>query len=449
MIDAPPKPARWGGPRVAGGVSVLAQGVGNAMLNGSTLVLNFGATLLFSRELGADGFGAFAFAYALAMLLSVPAVLGLTPLLVREITAYRLRGSWGRIRGLFRRANHVVLVASLGLGAASAAAFAVTGWPHAALHRPALLALPLVALVAVTSVRQGVMQGFGRVILGRAPEAVIGPALLLLLAGLAAAVLGSRFTATWAIAAADAAALVAAFVGVLFLRRTLPAETRALRPEYETRRWARAAAPLILFSVVQTAGAQLPTVLLGSLGTPHDVGLYNVAFRVSNLLPFLLVAATPALMPAIAELDATRRSDELQRVTSRSARLVFAGTLPIALVALVLTVPLLHVFGPDFGGGATPLRILAAAQLVNIACGFPGTVLIMVGEAGVMTATFAVTTTLTLALAAALIPALGATGAAFAAAAGLVSSNAILAVVLWRRRGIYAPALLRRAFVRP
>jgi len=249
---------------VGGRLSVLGQGAGNAVLNGTALVLNFCMTLILSRLLGAQGFGAYAFALSLVLLVSVFATLGVTPLVVREITTYRLSESWGAVRGMVRRANELVLLTSVTVCAVAATVFVVTGWPRGQLHAPALYALPLIPMIAVTSVRQGVMQGFGRVVLGRSPETVIMPAAALVAAGVLGIALGDRFSASWAVAASDAAGLLAVVVGIVFLRRVLPAQVRVEPPVYETPRWVRAAVPLVMLSLVSTASGQLPTLSITS-----------------------------------------------------------------------------------------------------------------------------------------------------------------------------------------
>ncbi|MCP9485236.1 MAG: oligosaccharide flippase family protein [Gaiellaceae bacterium MAG52_C11] len=429
------------GGQIGDRASVFGQGAGNALLNGTAFVVNFATTLLLSRLLGPDGFGAYAFAFSLALLLSVPARLGFTTMLVREITEYRLSESWGSVRGILRRANQSVLIASVVVCAVAAAYFSLIGWPEGDLHRPSLLALPLVPLIAVTSVRQGVMQGFGRVVLGRAPETAIMPAVLLVVAGVLSLGLGNRFSASWAVVAADVSGVVAVVVGIVFLRRVLPAEARSSTPDFETRRWAQAVRPLIVLSLVSTAGGQLPTLLLGAFSDPSEVGIYNVAFRIAGVLPFLLIAMTPALMPAVVELRTLERHDELQRLLTRSARIILLFTALIGLVAIAFATPLLQIFGSEFEGGETALRVLAIGHIASIACGLPGMVLMMTGDANAMTMTFLATTVVTLALAVALVPGYGASGGAIATAAGLVASNAIMSVILYRRRGIYAPAL--------
>ena len=432
-------PARWASR--ASLDAVATQGVGNASLNAATLVLNFGLTLLLSRLLGTHGFGEYSFAIAFSTLLAVPAMLGLTPLLIREVASYRVQSRWPEIRGLLRRANEVVVVSSLLLAAAGAGVCWLLGWPDGRFFHPALLALALVPLVGITSVRQGAMQGFGRIVVGRSPEAGVSPALTILFCGSLALAAGARFSASWAVAANVAATALAAIFGMELLRRTIPHGVRESRAAFDTARWSRAAVPFVLFSVVQTVNTQIPTVLLGALNGPHAAGIYAVVTRISNLLPFLLVAAIPALMPAIVELHARNDRPELQRVTTRAARSIFFASLPLALVAILFAEPVLRIFGGGFGSGETALRILALGQLINVGTGFAGTVLLMVGEAGWVTIGATIGAVTTVVLGTTLIPGLGAEGAAVASAASTAVSNVLLAAVLWRRWRIYSPAV--------
>jgi O-antigen/teichoic acid export membrane protein len=419
---------------------LMGQGVGNVALNAGALVLNLASTLLLTRVLGSRGFGAYSFALAWGMLLAVPAVLGLTPLIIREIAAYRVSESWSAIRGLLVRTNQLVVISSGVICLVALAACLLLSWPEERLFRPALTALLLVPLVAITSVRQGGMQGFGRVVVGRAPEAVVSPALLVAVAGGMALVMGDKFSATWAMAANVIAVALAAVLGVELLRRTLPSGVRRTRAEYQTRRWARAATPLIVFSLLATVNTYVPTVLLGALSGPRAAGIFSLATKISNLLPFLLIAAMPAAMPVIAELHTRGDYAAVQRIMSRTAQLIAVGSLPIAVVALAIPGPILDIFGSDFGGGSTPLRILAAGQIVNVVSGLPGTILMMVNDAGTVTAAVAVSTAVNLALAAALIPGHGAIGAAIATSVSVVVLNVLLVVALLRRHRIYAPA---------
>ena len=84
---------------------LLAKGAGNFGLNLASLVAGFVIALLLSRTLGSSGYGAYAFAIALGTFLSIPVLLGLPTLVVREVASDRVRAQWGLIRGIIRWSN--------------------------------------------------------------------------------------------------------------------------------------------------------------------------------------------------------------------------------------------------------------------------------------------------------------------------------------------------------
>lgn len=415
--------------------------VANAALNAASFAFNLVTALLLSRFLGAAGYGAYAFALAWSTLLAVPAVLGLPSLIVREIVTYRVHHAWGNVRGIIRRSNQAALATSLTVSLAFASLLWLIDWPPQRLLRPTLVALLLVPLVVLVSMRQSVMQGFGRVVLGRTPEALASPFFAILLLVTLKVSLGGRFSATWALGATVAGASVAAVIGVGLLRRTIPSQVRDATPEYETRSWVLRALPLIAMAAIQTANAQLAVILLGALDSSREAGVFSVANRAAGLMAFLLLATVPTLMPTIAELHERTDTAALQRAVTRAARYVFLGSLPLALVLVAFAGPVLSVFGSDFRSGSTALRILCLGQLVNVATGFVGTILIMIGRAGRLTVGVAAGTALNLGLCAVLIPALGVEGAAIAGAASLAFTNLVLAFMLWHRERIYSPAV--------
>lgn len=431
------------------GSRLLSQTGGNVGLNAAAFALNFAIALLLSRLLGPDGYGAYAFAVSWAMLLAIPAILGLPAIVVRQITTYRVRSDWGHARGLIRWANRAVLVASFGISMTAAVTFWALDWPDPPLFEPTMLGLALVPLVTVISIRQGAMQGFGAVVLGRTPEALVAPALTIALVLVLAGSLAAGLSATWAVGANVAAAAIAALLGGYLLRRTLPGEMHETQPRYETRTWLVASLPLLVMGGIQAVNFQAGTILTGAIAGSEEAGIFSVTLRVAGLLPFLLLAAIPPLMPTIAELHERGETERLQRLLTRAAQGVFFMSLPAVVVLLVFAGPILDLFGEDFGTGVQALRILCLGQLVNLATGFAGTILIMTGEAGAATRAAAVSTVINLVLCAALIPGYGAEGAAVATASSVAVMNVVMAYLLWRRRRIYSPALgLRRLLTR-
>jgi O-antigen/teichoic acid export membrane protein len=426
------------------GRRLFSQTAGNLGLNGGAVALNLAIALLLSHLLGSQGYGAYAFALSWAMLLTVPALLGLPSVVVREMTTYRVHGDWSRARGLVQWANRAVLAASLAISITLALIFWALAWPRPFLMEPTLLGLALVPLVTVISLRQYSMRGFGAVVLGRTPEALVAPTLVIVFVVVLAVSLPHGLSRNWAMGAQLLAAAFTALVGIYLLRRTLPEDLIWAEPRNEPRAWLAAGLPLLLLGVITAVNSEAGTILTGSIAGSHDAGIYNIAVRIAGFLPFLLFATVPALMPTVAEFHARGEREPLQRVLTKAARTVFFVSLPIALGVIVFAGPLLDLFGNDFGAGVATLRILCIGQIVNLATGFAGTTLIMTGEAGQLTRALALGAGVNLMLCAALIPGLGAEGAAVATATSVTFINILTAYLLWRRRRIYsAPFGLR------
>jgi O-antigen/teichoic acid export membrane protein len=416
--------------------SLTAQTAGTVALNASTIALNFALALLLSRLLGVSGYGAYASAFAWAAILISLGVLGLTPLVVRNVAGYRASASWGLLRGVLRWANQLVLAASGGAALIAAA----VGW---AIYRsrpellyPLWIALPIVPLIALTSIRQAAMQGLGRVVLGRAPETFVAPALTIGFVGMVASVV-TEFTASMATAAQVVATLIAFLLGILLLRRCLPADAAHARHEYDTASWRQSALPLVLLSVVLAANLQLGTILLAALASPADAGVFNVATRATSLISFVLLAASYPLMPAVARLYAAGQLETLQRTVVRTARGVLVFAIPTAMVLIVFGSTILGLFGPGFVGGGSAIRILAVGEVVNVLTGYGGLVLVMTGHESDLTRSVALGALLTLGLMALLIPLAAVNGAAIAISVGLCSSNVLMTWLAWRRLGVW------------
>lgn len=437
----PPGLRSWAGREA----KTLGGAAGTLALNVSTTAVNFVLTFVLARVLGASGYGAYAFAAAWASVLSVPAVLGLTPLVIRHVAAYVVHSQWSLLRGLLERTNRTVLVTSLATVALAAGIGVAAEHGNRALLTPYLIALPLVPLVSLTTLRQAAMQGLSRVLLGRVPETLVAP-VLFLAAVVVAHELGAGLTPGWAMSLNVASGVVAFALGVVLLVRVLPAEVRSARPEYDTGRWARSALPLLLLSAVMALNAQLGTILVGAISGASDAGVYNVAARTASFISFIWLAASYAVTPRVATLHAAGDREALQTLLTRSARVITGCALAVALVVVTAAPTVLRIFGSTFGQGTTPLRILAAGELTNSLLGYGGLGLIMTGNETPMALSAVAGAVVNIALGFALVPHIGATGAAIATAAAAATWNLLFAVFLYRRTGFYSPAisLLRR-----
>jgi O-antigen/teichoic acid export membrane protein len=421
---------------------------GTFALNVAALILGIVVALVLSRQLGAAGYGAYAFALSWASLLSVPALLGLTPVLVRNVAAYKAQERWAELRGIVRRANQVVLGMSIALPVGAAIVGVVFTDPSGELAEPFLVGLTLVPLLALSALRFSTLQALGHVVLGRLPETIIAPASFLGLVALAVAIPEFELSATSAVALQAAATLLAFAVGLVLVRRLLPDRANTTRAAYETRAWARSAAPLLLVSGLAAVNLQAGIVALGFATDPGEVGVYGVAGRIATLTGFISIAVTYALMPEIARLHAVGSRKRLGALLPRSARIVMLLSLPLACVFLVVPGIFLGLFGEAFEGGETILRILVLGELVKLALGSGSATLAMMGFEDQVLKGAAAGAVSNVVLLVPLVPAFGGEGAAAATAlSGLVASG-VYAYLAWTRARLYVAALSFPRFAR-
>jgi len=400
----------------------------------------FAITFALARLLGADEFGRYSVVIAWIALLTIPGMVGMENLTVRHVAGFSSAHDWRHLRGLLTFSFTTVAVASvlLALAAALGSLILDVGPEQLPIF---LVGMAIVPLYALTRIGQGAIRGLFRIVVGFLPELVVTPIVVIALMLATVAVLGIVPTALWAIEIQLAAAAVALVFTIAVLWRVLPSEIRSAQPAYRRREWITTALPLLLIGGTQMVIRQTDVILIGLFRGPTDAGLYAVATRGAQLISFLLYGVNAALAPDISRLVARGELDQLQRIVTRSTRLVVAFSLPIAAVFVLFGPQLLAFFGPEYVAAAPVLAILSVAQLVNAATGSVGNLLTMSGHERDAAGGFVFAAVLNLVLNLVLIPAFGIVGAAIASAISLISWNLILAVLVHRRLGIDSTAL--------
>lgn len=399
-------------------------------------------TVILARVMDLAAFGIYSWVVATIWLLTVPAVLGVDRLLVRDIAVYIGNASYGLVRGLLVRSAQLVLGMCLAIFGAIALAVWLSGGALGA-TTVAALAVGLVALpfLAYARVGQAALMGIHQVVLGQVPDLLLRPVSQLAFV-LVIALIGSRLDAPSAVALFTASAAASLVLAAALLRSRMGAVLQPSRPTYQTRRWVAAAFALVLLSGGLVINSQTGVVLLGLIDTPESAGLYSVAQRGALLVAFPLMAASSALAPIAARLWSAKDVGQLQRLVTFSARAVLLGSLPIALVFIVAGESLLgFVFGASFTAAATALSVLSLGQVANSSSGAVATLLIMTGNTWRAGMGIAAGIVVNIVLAVALIPTYHTVGAAIAAAASLVVSNLIHVVMARRSLGIDPTAL--------
>ena len=423
--DAPAAPAvAWPGVSALRRSHMAMSISGTGLLQGASMALAFVTSVILSRKLGAGGYGAYAYGLAWSGFLLIPAVLGMDRFLVRGVATYQASGDWSRLRGLVRWANQRVVFLSTGIAVIAG----VVGYLvlPASLRATFCLAMPLVPVTALVVVRQSTMIGLSHNVTGQLPEFLLRPALFV--AALACVVsLGLGLTSEWAMILNVGSVIVAFVVGVALLRRVWPAESKSASTAYDAHAWLKAAVPMMLLGGMWLINPLVSTIMLGSLRGAHDVGVYTVVSRASDVMTIGLFAVTTPLSPRVAQLFALGDMARLQSVVSKAARVSLAWSVPVATILIVFRHPLLGIFGPEFVTGGLALVFMVVGQFVNTAAGPAGIVLIMTKHERAAAVGVGAGLGVNILLNLLLVPSLGVTGAALGTAASRVIWNVALA----------------------
>ena len=338
-------------------------------------------TWILARFLGAAEFGIYSYAFSWSYLLAVFSTIGLDSLLVREVAVYQNSGNWGMLRGILRWSNLVSLCCSIAIAGCGMA----IAWGTGMAEKPDLFAafcLGMIALpfAALRNLRRGAMQGLQQVALGLVPEMLIAPVIILVSILFAFALWRDSLTASWCIAIYTLVTAATLLISVILLRKFLPPGVLLIAPKYQIKSWLASALPFMLIGGIYVINVRADILMLGSLRSLADAGIYVPVNRGAQLINFVLVAVSSALAPQIASLYAAGKLTQLQATIVKTAKLALLPTLTITALLITISPWYLSLFGAEFIAGKTALIILCLGQLIFTMTGLGGLLLNMTGN---------------------------------------------------------------------
>ena len=417
--------------------------IGIIMLRVVSVGLAFIVSLILARLLGAKGYGIYAYSLAWIGFLNVPAILGFDRLLIRDISVCKTRSDWSLMRGLINFSHQAAMSSTLIVVVAAIfinIRLRINSDPifmHTFFF--AMILIPLSVLIAL---KQSILKGLEKVVIGHVPEMLIKPSLLLVCL-LLLYILGFKknLSPSMAIAITIFASIISLFVVYIILKKELPSEIQETSPAYNIKVWIKSALPLSLIGGMLVINSQTDIIMLGAIKGPKDAGIYSIANAFSSLITFVLISVNASLAPSIASLYTSKNILKLQHKITISARLILCLSLPIGIIIILFGKVLLSIYGADFVVGLSSLRILCIGQLVNALAGSVGLLLIMTGYERRAAIGIGIGAISNIILNAVFVPLLGMEGAAIASAVSMILWNIVLAIEVNKHIGIHPTAL--------
>jgi O-antigen/teichoic acid export membrane protein len=342
--------------------------------------LSFGFSFLVARNLGAVGNGNFALAQSTALVAMTFSLMGLDYVLLRAMAGDIKQGDTAAARGTSRTALLFSTTSAIviGVGVALLGAPLLQSLIGKGLE-PGLLVLSGVAVLPLTLNRMAAvsLRGSGAV---QASLWFDGPQAMLLAVGVLIAMVVAQVPVTARdvvllyFSTTTVNAIIAWFV---YRRRSrdwpAPSATSG-------RAMLRQGAQI---SFVVLSRMLLDWVVLVSLSanrSTFEVGQFRTAWQIAGLIMLLVTTFDTVAGPRIAAAYRVRDIATIRRIMRQQVGTMSLLSLPLFVLTLGFPEWVLGLFGPNFVGGATALRILALGQLINILAGPIGVVLLMTGN---------------------------------------------------------------------
>jgi O-antigen/teichoic acid export membrane protein len=390
----------------------------------------FVLNVLLARTLGPAGFGSWAIAFSVALLLSTIGLMGADWIVMRQGSYFHGISDLARLRRTIHVALELAGVSLLALGVTLIVVAELVA--DVVFHDQAMT--PLLRLTGVIIPVMGVRQVmvYGTQAFKRMKDAAINrnilqPALRLTLVAAALLIVPSPLSAYVGLLVAEIVLAVAA-TWVLNRRIPLLGETG----EVSGRELVATALPAWGSRLAGQARSQIFPILLGALASISSSAVFVAASRVAIAPGSLVNTMNQVYIPLASDLYLEDRRSELAAVFKGTAKWSFVLGVPLFVLMLGFPHELMALFGTGFEGGSAVLVVLAIGILFQFGTGPVTVTLIVIGRPRLALLDYLLVVVVEFTLGMLLIPPLGALGAAFAATAGTMMNNILPLAQVWR-----------------
>lgn len=424
--------------RIVAGSGVILAGTFIGML------LDILTKKVLTSQLAPADFGTYSLALTVISITGAFATLGLNEGVPRYIAFFRGRHEEQKLPELIISAMLMGLIAGLLSILVSPSLFhslAENGFDAEGKILPVvrilILAVPFTILLNLTV---AVYRGFGRTSVNMYFYNIIRPASLLVFA-IVAVVIGSSLNG---VVFADLLSMIFTFgiMAVYFIKRPpIKRETKQKRKiqfSDTTRQLIRYSFPLLITATLLNLMSWIDTIMLGYFKSAEVVGIYNAVYPLVGFLSLVIASMGYVYVPVTSKLWGQNNTAPLGSIYSVMTKWCFLLTFP--LFALIFVYPeyfITKLYGAQYVGGATALRILAMGFIANSYFGFNYHTLLASGDSDFLMKCSVASAGINAVINFLLIPEYGMIGAAIGTAISYSTIEVSMTLRAWRKQNMH------------
>src|SRR4030095_410497 len=337
---------------------VIKNSVRLFLLQCFSLALGFLSNYILIRFAGVGDYGSYIYLFNFLYLLVNFCILGMDTLLVKNIAIYEAARKYKELKGIvfFSLGGAIlgsVIIAIISKGIITLAHIMQNTGGISWL----VLSVSTLVMLSVTTLNQATLQGLKKITLSQVTEKIIRP-LLIIVFPLLLFFAGEKIALEQLIWINIAILGISVVITFILYQKNVGLKLRDVKPVYNFPDWTRSALSFFLLGGLYTLNSRVDIFLLGLLRGNDEVGVYNIALKVSEVISFGLVIINFIIAPVIAMLFANSELPQLQRLVTQSAKMALAIGLPLMALIILFRKSILEFFGVNLFHGQEALLIL-------------------------------------------------------------------------------------------
>jgi len=334
------------------------------------MVVGYAFTLIVTRNLGASAWGIFVLCFTVLHIVSVIGKLGLDTALLRFIAQYNAQGKGKTAKYIYFKSIIIIIPLSLLLSIflyylSPLLAEKIFAKKHLAPYLK-LMSFALIPFVLL-SINSESLRAFKKIKEYTTLQTFLPFLFALIFFSISFYILNIK-----SIKAVVVAYILGIGISFLFSFLLLNKEFSNKNGELEQiplKQILSISLPMLLTSSLFMIMSWTDTIMLGMWRTEEEVGIYNVAVRLSMITSFTLGAINSIAAPKFAEFWGKKDLEGLKKVAQQSTKLIFWTSAPVLALYLIFPEWFMGLFGNEFRKGALALVLLTVGQFVNVMTG--------------------------------------------------------------------------------